>query len=64
MGVKSLKNWWTTIAGLLAGAGNYMSQVGTVPSTWEDAGHFAFSLGLIFLGIVSKDGNTGSSPKK
>jgi len=61
---KSLSNWWTTLAGLLAGIGNYMTQVGQIPSSWEEAGQFAFSLGLILLGIVSKDGKTGSSPKK
>ena len=60
---KSLQNYWTTMAGLLAGAGNYMTQVGKFPATWEEAGHFVFSLGLIFMGILSKDGKTGSTAR-
>ena len=60
---KSIKNWWTTAAGLLAATGNYMTQVGKFPSTWEEGGHFVFSLGLLLMGVLAKDGKTGSSAR-
>lgn len=61
---KSLGNWWTTIAGLLTGIGMYISKSGAkIPSTWDEAVNFLLGLGIVMMGVLAKDGKTGSSPK-
>ena len=58
-----IRNWWTTIFGVLAGLGQYATQVGgKVPETKQDWMATAAALVLSLLGIFAKDATVGSKP--
>ena len=58
-----LRNWWTTIFGILAGLGQYATQVGgKAPETKADWLSVISAFILAALGYVSKDASTGSKP--
>lgn len=58
-----LANKWTTITGLVVGVGQYMGTVGAkAPTTNAEWVSFFWGLGIVVLGIVSKDATTGSRP--
>ena len=59
-----MRNWWTTIFGILAAVGQYSVQVGTkAPETKADWISVVSALVLAALGFVAKDASTGSAPK-
>lgn len=58
-----LTNKWTTLTGLVVGVGQYMASVGPKPpQTKADWTSFAWGLGIVLFGAVSKDATTGSAP--
>ena len=58
-----LANRWTTIIGVALAALYYLQGVGTkLPATGGEWLQFAVGLGIVALGVVSKDALTGSRP--
>ena len=58
-----MKNWWTTIFGILAALGQYGTQVGAkAPETKADWISVISAFVLAALGYVAKDASTGSKP--
>lgn len=59
-----IRNWWSTIFGVLLGTITYLSQQGAnLPSDGKGWTTLLISALLAGLGIVSKDALTGSKPK-
>ena len=55
----SIKNWWTTGAGIFTGIGQYWAQYGTtMPQTKAQWASFLLGLGIAALGVLAKDGFT------
>ena len=58
-----IQNYWTTILGGIAGAGQYLATVGPkAPSTRGEWFSFIVGLVLAVFGLVAKDATTGSKP--
>jgi len=62
MGVM-IRNYWSTVFGILAGVVNYLANVGTsLPTDGAGWATLLISALLAGLGLVAKDASTGSKP--
>lgn len=62
--VMGYKNHATTATGAGSGAAVYLTGVGyRLPSTTEEWTTFIISIALCILGLLAKDGKTGSPPE-
>jgi uncharacterized membrane protein len=59
---KSLKNIWTTVAGIIAVISGALSQYSEMPADIQGWLAFIFVIATGLTGILAKDGRTGSSP--
>jgi len=58
-----VRNWWTTIFGVLLGIVTYLGQQGAnLPSDWNGWLALLISALLAGLGLAAKDASTGSKP--
>lgn len=61
--MQSLANWKTSAVGIGIAVLTYWSQVGAnLPQTRGDWFAFGVATGLAALGVLAKDGSTGSAP--
>lgn len=61
----AIRNWWTTVIGVLLGVLNYLANIdpGGLPTTGRGWAVLIISALLAALGIAAKDATVGSKPK-
>jgi len=63
MNTKSLRNWYTTILGVVVAIAQYLTVVGAnFPTDAQGWGSFGIGILMAAWGAVMKDGTTGSNP--
>jgi cytochrome b561 len=59
-----VKNWWTTVIGLITGISTYLGGTGAkMPQNRAEWTNWTMSLGIVLLGLAAKDATTGSKPR-
>jgi hypothetical protein len=59
----AIRNWWTTVFGVIGAIANQASGPGfVIPTTGREWFQTVFTFVLIAFGVAAKDATTGSKP--